>query len=138
MKLEIFLMLAGIGQLVLGMASLAIPGQLGWRKQLEAVRPLTRQVFWTYALYILGTNMALGAVSLLGAGELLSGGLLAKAVCGFATAWWGGRVLIQFVYFDRSDAPQGLRFVLAEIALVTLFVFLTGTYAAALYRNFVL
>ena len=97
---------------------------------------MTRQVFWTYALYILGTNMAMGLLTILGVGELLNGTLLAKAVCGFAAAWWGGRVLIQFVYFDRSDTPPGRKYALAEISLVALFVFLAGTYTAALCVNF--
>jgi hypothetical protein len=46
-----------------------------------------------------------------------------------------GRVLIQFFYFDRTDAPAGLHVRLAEIALVGLFVFLSIVYGAALLLN---
>lgn len=43
---------AGVGQLVLIVASLAIPRVLHWKEDTARLRPLTRQVFWTYALYI--------------------------------------------------------------------------------------
>ena len=45
------LLLAGAGQLLLAAGSLAIPRLLRWSEQLAKVRPLTRQVFWTYAGY---------------------------------------------------------------------------------------
>jgi hypothetical protein len=54
---------AGVGQLALVVASLAIPRVLGWRQQTARLRPLLRQVFWTYALYILCTNLCFGLVS---------------------------------------------------------------------------
>jgi hypothetical protein len=40
---------AGVGQLVLIVGSLAIPRALGWAEETAKLRPLTRQVFWTYA-----------------------------------------------------------------------------------------
>jgi len=43
---------AGVGQLALIVASLAIPRVLRWREETAKLRPLTRQVFWTYAIYI--------------------------------------------------------------------------------------
>ena len=55
---------AGIGQLGLVAASLAIPRALGWPEDLAKLRPLTRQVFWVYAAYIWCTNLALWLISL--------------------------------------------------------------------------
>src|SRR5262245_28399545 len=57
--------LAGLGQVVLVAGSLAVPRVLGWRRELAGLRPLTRQVFWTYAGYILTTNLVFGLVSAL-------------------------------------------------------------------------
>ena len=125
---------AGIGQLALIAASLAIPRVLRWREDTAKLRPLTRQVFWTYAVYIWCTNLAFGLVSLRPA-WLLDHSPLAGCVTGFITAYWVGRVLIQFFYFDRSDAPTGPLVRLAEIALVGLFVYLSLVYAAALLLN---
>ena len=128
--------LAGAGQIVLIAASLAIPRVLGWREQTAAMRPLTRQVFWTYAAYIWFTNLCFGLVSALAPHWLLDRSPLAGAVTAFIAAYWGARVLIQFFYFDRSDAPSGALVRLAEVALVGLFVYLTGVYAWAAVFNF--
>jgi len=49
--------------------------------------------------------------------------------------YWSVRLLLQFTFLDRSDAPQGRRFRGAEIALVSLFVALSATYASAFVTN---
>ncbi len=128
-SLPLLVLLAGVGQLVLILASLAIPRVLRWHDETAKLRPLTRQVFWTYAISIWCTNLAFGLVSLR-PDWLLDRIPLAACVTGFITAYWVGRVLIQFFYFDRSDTPPGLLIRLAEAALVTLFVYLSLVYAA--------
>lgn len=125
---------AGLGQLALIVASLAIPRVLRWKEDTAKLRPLTRQVFWTYALYIWSLNLCFGLVSLR-SDWLLDRSPLAGCITGFIAAYWTGRILIQFFYFDRSDAPPGWHVKLAEIALVTLFFFLALTYGAALVFN---
>jgi hypothetical protein len=133
--LRVLIIAAGIGQLLLAAGSLAIPRVLKWREELAKLRPLTRQVFWTYAGYIWTTNVCFGLVSLLIPDELLSGSKLASAVCGFITLYWFARIVIQFAYFDRRDAPAGMVFRLAEVGLVGLFVFLSGVYGWAVAAN---
>ncbi len=127
---------AGVGTLELAVASLAIPRALRWPEDLARLRPLTRQVFWTYAGYIWATNLAFGLVSALTPGWLLDRTPLAGAVCGFIAAYWGARLVIQFAYFDRSDAPKGPLFAVGEAALVGLFVLLTLVYASLALRAF--
>ena len=53
---------AGAGQLLLAAGSLAIPRVLRWREDVARLRPLTRQVFWTYAWYIWTTNVCFGGL----------------------------------------------------------------------------
>jgi hypothetical protein len=125
---------AGVGQLALITGSLAIPRVLRWGEETAKLRPLTRQVFWTYAIYIWCTNLAFGLVSLR-PGWLLDRSPLASCVTGFITAYWVGRLLIQFFYFDRSDAPAGLLARIAEVGLIGLFAYLSLVYAAALLLN---
>ena len=132
--LPLLVLLAGAGQLALIVASLAIPFVLRWREELAKLRPLTRQVFWTYSLYIWATNLSFGLVSLRPA-WLLDGSPLAACVTGFITAYWLGRLAIQFFYFDRSDAPPGWHVRAAEVALVGLFFYLSLVYSAALLLN---
>jgi hypothetical protein len=126
---------AGIGQLALAAGSLAIPRVLRWPEDLERVRPLTRQVFWTYAGYIWTTNVAMGLVSALRPSWLLDGSPLAGAVCGYIAVYWGARLAIQFVYFDRTEAPKGVLFAIAEAALVGLFLCLCMLYGAMAARH---
>jgi hypothetical protein len=127
--------LAGVGQLALIIASLAIPYVLGWREEMAKVKPLTRQIFWTYAGYIWATNLSFGLISALAPSWLLDRSPLAGAVTGYMTAYWGARLMIQFLCLDRRQAPAGLHVRLAEGALVSLFVSLTAVYGLAATSN---
>ena len=124
--------LAGMIQLAIALASLAIPHELGWSEETKRLEPLTREVFWTYAVYIWSTNVALGLVSLMAATDLASGTVLARSVTGYALLYWGARLGIQLVCFGKH-APEGLRFKLAEGALTLAFAVLTAIYAWACF-----
>src|SRR5688500_1322633 len=127
---EIALILAGLAQLAIASSSVFIPWMLGWREETARLRPLTRQVFWTYAVYIWATNMAFGLVSVLAPRSLLDGSLLARAVVAFIALYWLGRVVVQFVAYDRSVTVQPL-FRFAEAAYVLAFAYLGVAYATA-------
>jgi hypothetical protein len=126
--MKTMLVLAGVGQLGLALGSLAVPCVLRWKEDTVKLRSLTRQVFWTYAAYVWATNVTLGLLSTFGPGLLLDRSPLARVVCGYITAYWAARLLVQFLYFDRSEAPSGAFFKVAEASLVTLFTFLTAVY----------
>ena len=130
------LIAAGVCQLILISASLAIPRVLRWPGDLAKLRPLTRQVFWTYAGYIWATNLSFGLISTFAPGWLLDRTPLAGAVCAFIATYWGARVAIQFLYFERSDAPKGPLFTVAETLLVVLFAFLAVVYGGLAARAF--
>jgi hypothetical protein len=128
-SLETLLRLAGVCQLILVAASPAIPRVLRWKEELQAsVRPLTRQLFWTYACYIWVSHLAFGLLSTFLPHLLVDGGPLARLVSGFIATWWSARLVIQFTYFDRSATPPGRLYWLAEPALVLLFVGLSSVY----------
>jgi len=127
--------IAGLSQLILVIGSLAIPKVLNWSEDTAKLRPLTRQVFWTYAGYIWATNLSFALISMMSPESLIDGSFLAAAVTAYITLYWAARIAIQFFYFDRSDAPQGIQFQIAEWALVLLFVALTAVYGWALILN---
>jgi hypothetical protein len=127
---------AGAAQLILVVASLAIPQLLNWKNDLAKLRPLTRQVFWTYAGYIWATNLSFGLISTMTPQLLLDRSTLAGFVCCFITVYWAARVVIQFAYFDRTDASKGVFFLLGETALVALFVILAIVYGGLAARTF--
>jgi len=133
--LHLLLILCGAGHIVLGVASLAVPRALNWKQHLKTLPLLLRQMFWTYAGYILVINISFGVVTLLGADELLNGSFLAKSITLFIAAYWLARVVIQYTYFDRTDAPKGLIYTLGETALVMLFAAFTIVYTLAFLHN---
>jgi len=122
------LIFAGLGQLGLAAGSLALPRILRWREDTQKLRPLTRQVFWTYASYIWVTNVCFGALSIAAPGVLLDHSPLARLVTGYIALYWGARLLVQLFYFDRSQAPPGALYKLADVALVGLFLGWTAVY----------
>jgi hypothetical protein len=125
------LFIAGAGQLCLALGSLAIPKLLGWPEDVARLRPLTRQIFWVYALYIWTSHVAFALLSMLARRELADGSVLAVSVTTFIALWWGARLILQFTFLDRHDAPRGDWYRWGEAALVTLFVFFTLTYSYA-------
>jgi hypothetical protein len=135
MPLAHALVMAGIGQLGLALASASFPHLLGWRHELGKMRPLLRTMFWIYAAYILGCNVAFGLVSALRPAWLLDASPLAAAVTGFIALYWGARLVLQFTAFDRRDLPAGFRYRLGETAIVLLVAYCAAVYAAAFWTN---
>lgn len=128
--------LAGLAQIALALGSLAIPGILKWRAELAKVQPLIKQMFWTYAAYILVINICFGLLSVFNFRELTDGSTLAVLVNGFIALYWFSRVLVQFLYFDRKHFPGGFWNKLGEVVLVLLFIFLSAVYSLAFYFNY--
>jgi hypothetical protein len=133
--LKYLLILAGVVQIGLVFGSLAIPRLLNWKEHLSKINVLIKQIFWTYAGYILVINFSFGLLSVFGAAELSDGSFLAKVVTLFIAIYWISRILIQFFYFDTSAAPKGFIYKFGEMVLVLVFVFLAFVYAWAFILN---
>jgi len=129
------ILLAGAGQIALVLGSMAVPGALNWRTELVKVQPLIKQMFWVYAVYIAVINLCLGLISVFAYTDLTNGSRLAMLLTGFIAVYWISRVLIQFLYFDRTNFPTGIWLKIGEGALVTLFIFLSVVYSRAFYLN---
>lgn len=123
------LSIVGWGQILLVVASLWLPRMLRWSQQLASLEPLTRRIFWVYAGYILGTNLCLGGLSVAAPQLLLDRTPLARVVAGYAAAYWGVRLVIQFVWF-RGAAPKGVGYAVADAAVTLGFLACTVVYGA--------
>ncbi len=128
--LRVLVPLAGVGQLALCVASLAIPRVLGWRAALAPLAPLPRQLFWTYAFYVAGAHVFFGLVTLLFAQPLLAGEPIARALTGFIALWWGVRLVLALLGVERGALPDTSAIRWAHRALLALFTGLTLVYAA--------
>jgi hypothetical protein len=131
----LILQIVGVFQIILCIGSLLIPKLLNFNGELTKVSIIIKQMFWTYAGYILVINFCFGLISLVGANELLDHSFLAKCISFFIFAYWLARIVIQFCYFDTKSAPQGLIYKLGEIGLVALFITLTVVYGWVFYLN---
>jgi hypothetical protein len=128
--LEIAIFLAGLAQLGIASSSVFIPRLLGWREETKKLRPLTRQVFWTYSGYILSINTAFGLLALLAPQLLIDGSTLGRVVCAFIAAYWAVRLILQFTMYDRSVTVRPL-FRFAEAMYACAFAYLAVVYSTA-------
>jgi hypothetical protein len=138
MNLDFFIFLAGVSQIILVVGSLAIPKLLNWKQELAKLPDLIRQIFWTYAGYILVMNLSFGLLSSFASASLVDGSFLACILTLYIAIYWAVRIVIQFFYFDRSHTPEGWIYLYGEVALVALFIFLTIVYGYAFYFNYCL
>lgn len=136
MNIELFIILAGVLQLLLVVVSPAIPVMLSWNKGLAQTPLLLRQMFWTYSIYIWVINLSIGLLSAFAFKTLLDGSLLALLISLFISLYWLGRVAIQFFYFSREEFPKGIVYTIGESLLVSLFIFLTIVYSYVSYHNY--
>jgi hypothetical protein len=134
-SIETGVVLAGVGQLILVVASAVIPRCLDWKGPLAVLPLLMRQLFWTYAAYILGMHLFFGLISVFGTHLLLDGSTQAAILCGLMMTWWRVRIGLQFFCFDRKGIPQTRFNILAEVLLVSLFLFLSIIYGMGLFTN---
>ena len=120
---------AGLIQLAISASSLAIPWLLGWKEDVARLRPLTARVFWTYAGYILVTNISFGLLSLLMPEQLAQHSPLAIAVAGFIAIYWLSRLVIQITVFDRVESPKEPLFRVARVLYLSAFASLVVVYS---------
>jgi len=136
LNMKYLIIASGLGHLALGLGSLYVPKALRWNSHLKLLPVLLRQIFWTYAGYILAFNFFFGTVSLIATDDLIAKSVLASSITFFISIYWLARIFIQFFYFDKTDAPKGLLYTLGEVCLVVLFISFAAVYFAAfLYNN---
>lgn len=85
--LERALFAAGVGQLLVLVASALVPVHLRWREILAPLPKLVRQLFWVYGAYVVLGIVALGLLCILQAEALASGSGLARGVCVYGAAF---------------------------------------------------
>ena len=105
--MDILLKWCGIGHFMPCMGSLNLPKAMKWSTHLASLHPLLKQMFWTSG-YILAINFSFGIISFFGSHELLNQSFLAKSSTLLIGTYWLTRIGIQFLYFDRSEAPKGI------------------------------
>ena len=135
--LEFALTAVAYGHFLVLVASFQVPHRLNWREELQLVRPLNRKLLWTYGCYIATFIFLFGLLTLHLIPEMLRGEKSALALMGLISLFWWSRVLIDAFYFEHSDWPEGVEFVLGHTLLTSLFVTIATTYTATLLWHLV-
>ncbi len=130
MTLELFVRLAGVGQLGILIASALVPFRLDWKAELACLSALHRQMYWTYGAYTAGAILAFGLIAAGLPGELAAGTPLARSVCGFLALFWGARLCLLGV-FDVKEHLTAWWLTAGYWLLNGLFVGLCLVYGAA-------
>ena len=122
------LWVAGAGHFLLLVASFQVPHQLRWKQDLQSLLPFNRKLLWVYGGFIVLTNVAFGALTLLLHAELLRGDRAALGLAAFIGIYWTVRILVDAFYFSQADWPIGKRFLVGRILLTSLIVGLAASY----------
>jgi hypothetical protein len=128
--LATLIVLAGVGQFGVLIASALVPFRLNWKSELSRLSKLQRQMYWVYGGYVVLAIVAFGLISLFNAGELAGGGSLARGVCGYIAVFWGVRLALQAV-FDVKEHLSTWWLKLGYHALTALFISFTLIYGYA-------
>ncbi|MGE3243705.1 MAG: hypothetical protein AB7G28_07195 [Pirellulales bacterium] len=131
-----WIMLAGMCQFGILIASAAAPQLLDWKHSLAPLKRLNRQLIWTHGAYIAGSIAAFGLLSVVAPQLLTDGSPLARIVCGFIAVFWGVRLLLQWFVFDPAEHVTTFWLAAGYHTLTVVFLFVTCAYAFAAINCF--
>lgn len=108
-------------------AMIAAPRMLGWKEDLGQLQPINRQIVKVIGIAIMIVVLGMGAVVMVGAGELAQGGPLAVGVCAFLSVFWFYRATVQVTLY-RKIWPGGVIGRFSHHGLSLLFYFQAAAY----------
>ena len=97
-----FLRFAGLICVGLVVANFVAAARLGYAENLAESGNLVRQIFYVHCSYIVLLIAALACLCL-GWPRLLLADGMGRVVSGFFTVFWGSRVIVQLVYYDKVE-----------------------------------
>jgi hypothetical protein len=125
---DLDLWLAGAGHFVILFASFQVPSRLGWKKDLQSLRPFNRKLLWVQSGFTVLTIISFGTLTWALHAELLRGDRAALGLACFIGIYWTTRILVDAFYFSHSDWPKGKQFAVGHILLLSLFAALAVSY----------
>ena len=129
--MKTLIQLAGLLHFAILTASALTPRVLDWRRHLDPLPTLFRQLFWVYGSFIVLVIVCFGTISLAHAGVLASGDPLGRSVCGMIALFWSVRLAVQWCVFDPSPYLTSSLLKLGYHALTLAFITLALIYGCA-------
>ncbi len=90
-------LLLGILQFSVLVASSLVPFQLDWKKELASLPKLHYQMYFIYGGYVVLNIIAFSLLCICFSTEIASGSPFARAFCGYIAIFWGIRLVLQAV-----------------------------------------
>ena len=129
------LRIAGLLLIALAAIHPFFPARFGWKEDLSKLTLLNRQIFLVHNFFIALTVALMGCLCLFLAPALLDGSTVARAVLAGLALFWGSRLIIQHLVYDRR-LWRGDRFrTLVHVAFTCLWIYLTAVFALALWDS---
>jgi hypothetical protein len=127
-RLEYWIQMAGLVQLVIAAANLVIPRILEYRENIGRMSLMVRQIFIVHAAYIVAVLVFQGVLCWLYAADLASGRGMGQFVSAYLAVFWLVRVGIQLLYYDPTVRD---RYRWGDWLFLLLFLFLGFVFTAA-------
>ena len=124
----LILMLAGALQLGVAAANLPLTWILRFGREQRRLSPIVRQIHQVHHVYVVGLLVVFGAISLAFPDELTGGGGLGRFLSGVLAVFWGARLAVQRLYYDREFLRHHRA---GDAAFSLIFAFLCTVYAAS-------
>ena len=124
----LMLMLAGALQIVVAAANLPLTWILRFGREQRRLSPIVRQIHQVHHVYLVGLLVVFGAVSLGFPDELSGGGGLGRFLSGVLAVFWGARLVVQRLYYDREFLRHHRA---GDVTFSMIFAFLSAVYAAS-------
>lgn len=132
--METFIFIAGIIQVSILSASLLVPFVMDYTNALSPLKPMVRKLFWVYGVYLAGTILFMGLMSIIYPEELLSGGIM-KFILGFYLIFWGVRLYLQLLVYDMKSHLSEWWMKMGYHMLTVAFTYLTAVYGIAFFNT---
>ena len=132
--MEIYLKIAGIILIILGIVHIAFPRRFSWKKELAGLSLINKQMMVVHTFFIALTVFMMGVLSLFYSSELISTPFGRVISLGLAIFWFIRLVFQFFVYSKELWKGKTFETVMHIVFAVT-WIYLTLVYFLA-YRSF--
>jgi hypothetical protein len=133
MTMEFHLYVAGALQIGLAILHLSFPKRFEWKEELSRLSLLNRQMFLVHTIFVCFVILMTGALSLFAPQALLHPTPLSRLVLGGFAAFWGLRLLFQWLVYDMSLWKGDSFKTFMQAVFTLIWIYLTSVYAAILF-----
>ena len=128
--MEIYIKIAGVILIILGIIHIAFPRRFNWKDDLQALSLINRQMMMVHTFFIALTVLMMGILSLVYSAELLTNPFGRVISLGLAVFWFI-RLVFQFFVYSK-ELWKGKRFeTIMQIIFAFICTYLTTAYFIA-------